>query len=184
MTKDAPTLRSWQFFAACLKVLGKTKFYNVFRVNEREAQRWGANPDHCGDIRKNPLDQLHSAMRELAILGRDDIAEAAPAMLARALGKRLVDIDPPEESDPRPLPQRFADAMALCAEYLRKASEEGRYEELSPYLEAAETALESIFRERRKQQLLAMDAAVGDVRFRRSDVPGPDAGHAWEMLEL
>jgi len=162
MIQETP-LRSWQWFNACLKIFGKDRFYSIFRVNLREAQRWAADPGHCADVRNNPLDQIHAAMRELSILGRDDIAEAAPAMLARTIRKRLQSIEQIED-DTRPLPQRYADAMAACAEYIRLLASGLRYEELHPYLEEATQALESLYVERRTVEL--MGATCGEVRFK------------------
>jgi len=161
MIQETP-LRSWQWFNACLKIFGKDRFYSIFRVNLREAQRWAADPGHCADVRNNPLDQIHAAMRELSILGREDIAEAAPAMLARAIRKRLQDIAPVE--DDRPLPQRFANAMAACADYIQAVASGLRYEELHPLLEEAVSSLESLYVERRTVEL--MGATCGEVRFK------------------
>lgn len=167
MNESTP-LRSWQWFNACLKIFGKDRFYSIFRVSLREAQRWAADPAHCADVRNNPLDQIHAAMRELSILGRDDIAEAAPAMLARALGKRLQDMEPSFED--LPLPQRYANAMAACAEYIQRVAAGARYEELHPDLEAATSALEQLWMERRSIQLDG--SPCGEVRFQaKGDEP-------------
>jgi len=160
MTQDTP-LRSWQFFAACRKLFGQATFYNIFRVNDRESLRWSADPGHCADVRNNPLDQIHAAMRELAILGREDIAEAAPAMLARAIGRRLQSLEP--APDDRPLPQRYAAAMAACVDYIQADAAGSRYEELYPYLDAAVGALEALYVERRANGLDG--ATCGEVRF-------------------
>ena len=169
------TLRSWQWFNACLKILGKDRFYAIFRVSLREAQRWSANPAHCAAVRNNPIDQIHAAMRELTILGQEDIAEAAPAMLARALGKRLQDIAPVE--DDRPLPQRFANAMAACADYIQAVASGLRYEELHPLLEEAVASLESLYVERRTVELGR--GVCGEVRFKAVEQPKESRAGWW-----
>lgn len=161
MTQDTPVLKSWQFFAACRKVLGQATMYKIFRVNDRESLRWAADPNFCADVRNNPLDQIHAAMRSLALIGHETIAEAAPAMLARTIGCRLQTLEP--SPDDRPLPQRYADAMAACADYIQAVAAGVRYEELHPLLEEAVTSLESLYMECRTGALAG--AVCGDVRF-------------------
>lgn len=175
MNQGPPVLKSWQFFAACRKILGQATMYKIFRVNDRESLRWAADPTFCADVRNNPIDQIHAAMRELSILGREDIAEAAPAMLARAFGKRLQSLEQPDDN--RPLPQRYAAAMSACADYIQAVASGARYEELYPYLDAAVGALEALYVERRTDELHG--AACGDVRFCAQDRPRSRAWWPW-----
>jgi len=97
MTSDLPPLKSWQFFKAIAKVLGRSQCHDIFNCSEREFYRWGADPDACGDIRKNPIDLIAAACRKVDLVGHTDIAVAPARILAEPLNCRVTlapDVEP------------------------------------------------------------------------------------------
>jgi hypothetical protein len=89
MSSDLPPLKSWQFFKAIAKVLGRSQCHAIFNCSEREFYRWGADPDSCGDIRKNPLDLIAAACRKADLIGHTDIAVAPAHILAEPFNCRV-----------------------------------------------------------------------------------------------
>lgn len=78
--------RTHQIFSASAKVLGKTYLHKLWNRSEREIYRWGADPDHCQDTAKNPLDLLRIQLERLQEVRRDDIVQAAATILFAPLG--------------------------------------------------------------------------------------------------
>ncbi|AOY57300.1 hypothetical protein dsmv_3506 [Desulfococcus multivorans DSM 2059] len=91
---ELPPLKTWQFYAACRKVLGMTTLTKMFGKSQTQLYRWGRDPDCCEDVERNPLDRTNAILERLCELGRDDIAQAAVSILAKTIDCELVCIRP------------------------------------------------------------------------------------------
>ena len=90
---DLPPLKTYQFYAACRKILGAATLQKLFKKSPTQIYRWGRDPNFCEDVERNPLDHLNVLLERLCELGRDDIARSAVDILAKTVDCELCCID-------------------------------------------------------------------------------------------
>jgi hypothetical protein len=78
--------KTHQFFASANKLLGVHFMTKLWVKCDRTLYRWGADPDHCEEITRNPIDLLRITFHKLQELGRDDVVESALRLLCHGLG--------------------------------------------------------------------------------------------------
>ena len=141
---------SRHFYRGCLKLFGDDGFFKFFKVGVREAYRWGANPRHCDDIRRNPLEMLEAAVEELDILGEEELALTPARTLAAKVRHRVV----PCESSPdgeNMYHEMFQGRQAVSAFY--QAIDDGAgHLKTRPLLDAAIKELEDVWSRRRAEE--------------------------------
>lgn len=91
---EFPPLKTHQFYSACRKILGKETLQKIYKKSPTQIYRWGMDPDFCEDWERNPLDRINVMLERLCELGRDDIAQAAVAILAKTVDCELSCITP------------------------------------------------------------------------------------------
>lgn len=101
-----PTLYTWQLFAAYRRILGDAVIEKIYKRGIRQIQRWSADPRFVSEAERNPLDRIELILERLVEIGREDIAEATVARLARVIGCRLV-----PEGDPVPDKEDWRDEI-------------------------------------------------------------------------
>jgi hypothetical protein len=141
---------SRHFYRACLKLFGDDGFFKFFKVGVREAYRWGANPRHCEDIRRNPLEMLEAAVEELDILGEDEIALTPARVLAAKVRHRVVpcECSPDGENMHH---EMFQGNQAVSAFYRAIDGGVGHLES-RPMLDRAIKELEDVWDRRRREE--------------------------------
>lgn len=87
MTSSPPTipLKTWQFWSATRKTLGESYLTKLYKHSTRQLYRWCADPMTSSDTSKNPLDRIEHILGSLVEIGREDIARAAVARMARII---------------------------------------------------------------------------------------------------
>lgn len=96
---ELPPFKTWQFYAACKKLLGMAALQKIFKKSPTQIYRWARDPV-CEDTEKNPLDRTAALLERLCEIGREDIARAAVNILAKTVGCELVcekDAEPDQE---------------------------------------------------------------------------------------
>lgn len=142
-------IKSQQFWAAARNILSVEFLVKVWVKGRRQIFRWGADPDYCGDISSNPIEQLRRTLQALAEVGRDDVVLAGLQMLAAPLGYevRLVDVEIPTAS--------------IVSELLDVEEELGRFCRL--YKEALPNGLDEDERAELKAQVAQVEIQVREL---------------------
>lgn len=82
-------VRTHQFWSAAYHIIGKEALSKIYKVSHRQVERWGADPDFCDQVARNPLDLLVAVCKRLQEINRLDVVEAGLRRLLEPLGYSL-----------------------------------------------------------------------------------------------
>ena len=118
---------SWRIFHLAKKELRSEFLQSLYTRSSRLVALWAANPRHCGETARNPLDRCRMLLNELALAGYDDYVVATLDWLAAVVDRKTVPLSG-EVSDKGTVDGEIADlamAMGELAAEVRDATADG-----------------------------------------------------------
>jgi len=84
-------MESWQFFYVAKKQLPPGTLQAIYRRSARLVTYWAANPRHCEETKKNPIDRIKEMLEAMDIAGFGEYSRAAIDYMAAPLGGCFAD---------------------------------------------------------------------------------------------
>ena len=84
---------SWVVFNIANRHLPAGRMQRIYSQTLRSVQRWAANPRHCSETARNPIDRIRMLLDEINLAGYGDYARAAIDYMAEPWGGRVIDMD-------------------------------------------------------------------------------------------
>ena len=78
--------KTWQFFNLTRKILGNNYLTKLYSRGRTTVFTWGANPTHCAEIKRNPLDRLKDNFIDLHKAKKTEISVEAANILLEDIG--------------------------------------------------------------------------------------------------
>ena len=100
--------QSSQIFHIARKTVPAGELHGIFGRSVRCLQMWAANPRHCEETRRNPMDRMQLFIEALDDHGRGDVARAALEYMAGNTGFCISD-ETPAHSDKNSVDGEIAD---------------------------------------------------------------------------
>ena len=60
-----PTLKTWEFYSACLHILYKAYLADLYKKSHRQIERWASDPDTSASHQRNPIDRYENLLHRL-----------------------------------------------------------------------------------------------------------------------